>query len=154
MNNVIRLLSATGVAVAATSMLIMMLLTIADIIGRHVFGHPILGVYELVQLMLTGSVFGGLAEACRTRAHITVDLIDGIAPRLATRILQPLAAAATVLTIAGLLWAGLLQAYDSYRFGDTTMDLRISKLWFWTPIMVGLLAGVITALVPNKQSEA
>lgn len=148
-----RNLSNTGITVAAISTVIMMLLTIADILGRRFLGTPVIGVYELVQLTLTGAVFGGLAKAGIDRSHITVDLIDNLAPGLVKNVLNPMAAIATILTLCGLLWAGFLQAQDAYRFRDTTMDLRISVLWFWAPILVGLLAGLITSLTNVKRSE-
>lgn len=54
---------------------IIMLITVADIIGRRAFGRPVGGAFELSELMLVIVVFGSMASCELIRGHITVGLI-------------------------------------------------------------------------------
>ena len=57
------------------------LLTLADIIGRKVFNTPISGSYELVERMMLIAVFSSFAYAQTQRSHINVTIIVERLPR-------------------------------------------------------------------------
>jgi TRAP-type C4-dicarboxylate transport system permease small subunit len=53
----------------------MMLLTVADVIGRYFFNSPIDGAYELTEIMMVTSVFLFIGYTQREKGHIAVDLV-------------------------------------------------------------------------------
>lgn len=55
----------------------MMLLTAADVIGRHVLGRPVPGAIELVQYAMVIVVFAGLPVVTREGQHISLSLLEG-----------------------------------------------------------------------------
>lgn len=119
---------------------------VVDIVGRHVFGFALVGAYDYVSYTLVVSVYAGMSEAFRQKAHITVDMIDNFTNETVRNTIK---ATALVLTFAMLMlvtWLCLGRAYDSFRFGDVTADLRIPKIWHWAAILVGLTVTCITLL--------
>lgn len=112
--------------------------TIADIFTRTFLSYSLMGSYELVQLTLAMSVFSGLAEGFWRKAHIVIDLIDQIASPMLGALLSLFATLISLGMISLLIWLCIGQAQDTLFFGDITADLRLSKIWFWIPIIVGL----------------
>ena len=53
----------------------MVMLTVADVVGRRVFNNPILGVYETSKIMLVIVVAFGIAHCELLRAHVSIGLI-------------------------------------------------------------------------------
>jgi len=58
----------------------MMILTLLDVFGRYLFNSPIMGAYEITELMLVILIFAGIPLASANDEHIAVDLIDGVMP--------------------------------------------------------------------------
>lgn len=54
---------------------VMMLLTVADVVGRRFFNHPVYGAYELSEFMLVMVVFFTMAHCEFLRGHITIGLL-------------------------------------------------------------------------------
>lgn len=59
--------------VAALGMLLMMVITFADVVGRY-FMRPIFGAPEMIQVLLALTIFAALGLASIRGAHITVDI--------------------------------------------------------------------------------
>ena len=129
----------------ALCLLVMMLSTVADIIGRHFFAAPVLGVVDVVELSLVILVFLGIPLAFVSADHVTVDVLEGVlAPRF-WRILGSVGLGVTLVMLVVLLAAMVEPFLDTWTFGDRTMDLRIPKVWHWAPILFG--TGVAIAVV-------
>jgi TRAP-type C4-dicarboxylate transport system permease small subunit len=62
---------------AGTALLIMMVLTFVDVIGRYGFHRSIFGTAELVQYLMIFTIFAGLAFVTATNDHITITMFDG-----------------------------------------------------------------------------
>jgi TRAP-type C4-dicarboxylate transport system permease small subunit len=121
--------------------------TLFDIIARNFFGFAVFGTYDLVLITLVISVYAGMAEAFRQQAHITVDMIDGIRSYRLRRFIGITAIVITILSLMLLTWLCIGQAYDSWRFGDFTTDLRVPKYLFWIGIVVGMALSCVVLLV-------
>lgn len=62
---------------ACLALAAMMLLTVADVAGRHVFGRPLPGAVELVQYAMVIVVFAGLPVVTRDGRHISLGVLAG-----------------------------------------------------------------------------
>lgn len=123
---------------AGVTMVLLLLWTVGDIIGRTFFSRPFPGTVELTELAVVVLVYLGLARAENDDAHITVDLLFvrlGERARLVVRVVAGLVSAGVValLTWRLFVFAGQLQAG-----GFTTGVLRI-------PLYPVALIGVIGA---------
>ena len=129
---------------SATMVGIMMFLTFADVIGRYVFSSPILGAYEITEILMGLMIFGGLPLVSRARGHITVDFLASALPPRA-RVIQTVLLDVVCSIIAGCLaWRTWLYADKMVRAGETTLELKIS--WSLISYVISILL-IITALV-------
>lgn len=146
MSGLVRKMSMGFTYLSGLAILFIMGVTLTDIFTRTALNFSLLGTYDMVQLGLVVAVYGGLSEAFRRNAHIAVDLIDTISGPLMQRI-STLIILMLVVALMGLLtWLCFGQAYDTYIFGDITMDLRIPKYWHWIGIISCLLMTCLTLI--------
>ncbi len=103
--------------VGAALLVLMMLVTFGDVIGRNL-GRPIPGAKEATQVMLAALVFVMLPLVTRVRGHIAVDLLDELVPER----LKALQEAAICAMGAVALHVGAqalhMQAARAFRLGD------------------------------------
>jgi TRAP-type transport system small permease protein len=112
-------------ALAGVTMLLLLLWTVADIIGRTFLARPLPGTVELTELAVVVLVYLGLARAEHERAHIAVDLLFvrlGTRTQLVVRVLAGLLSAAVVLVLTWRLLAFSGQLRDG---GFTTGVLSV-----------------------------
>ncbi len=129
---------------AALCLVVMMLITVGDVVLRHIFGRPIHGVIEIVELFLTGAFFLALPAAFLREDHIVVDIVDHKYPG-AVIWLKRLSAVLAVVVLVVMAYQGALVANDMITFGDVTSDLSIPKIWYWVPVLIGIIGGAIAA---------
>ncbi|MCH9851963.1 MAG: TRAP transporter small permease subunit [Alphaproteobacteria bacterium] len=68
--------------IAGILLLLVMVITFIDVIGRYVFSSPIKGAVELTELIQTIFIVAGIWIVTIANHHITVDLFDRFLPRL------------------------------------------------------------------------
>ena len=66
--------------ISGVALTIMMLLTVADIVMRF-FGHPILGAFEIVSLLLVIVIGFSLPQVSLDRGHIYVEILLDSLPK-------------------------------------------------------------------------
>ena len=131
---------------AAASLAAMMLVTVADVVLRAAINRPIRGTLEIVELLLACSFFLALPATFLRDEHIVVDMIDGMAPRRVP-LLKRIAALLGAVLMAVMAWQGWISAKDTLAFHDVTADLAIPRIWYWIPVLVGMVGGCIAAAV-------
>lgn len=132
---------------AAVFLCAMMMVTVADVVLRSLFAYPIFGTFDLVELFLVTLIFLGLAETFRREEHVAVDLVDHVAPGRVVALLRVLGALLAVVLLSLMLWHGVSPAWDTYVFGDRTLDLGIPRYLHWIPILLGTAAAIMAALM-------
>ncbi|WP_259779522.1 TRAP transporter small permease subunit [Aestuariispira ectoiniformans] len=127
---------------AAGSILFLMLLAVAQVVGRAAFNAPIPGFIDFVEQAMVMFAFLGVAYCQREGGHIRMDLVLG---RLHGRwpwLSELLTTLLTLFLIVGLIygsWEHFLRAWD---FGDSTIDIGL-PIWpskLLVPVTLGLLA--------------
>ena len=129
---------------AGISLAAMMLVTVADVVLRAVFNKPIRGTFEIVELLLACTFFLALPAAFLRDEHIVVDVIDGAAPRWVP-LLKRLSLALAVVLLAAMAWQGWIAARDAVAFHDVTSDLALPRLWYWIPVLAGMIGACVAA---------
>ena len=130
-----------GVALTA-----MMLLTVADVIGRYVFSKPIRGTYELVGFLLVGAGSLGLGYCQVKKAHIRVDFLLQRFPEKVRAIITVIANFLGFAAFSLLCWRCALYAqYYISATGNHTDTLGIPLFPFVVVLAVvtGMLALVL-----------
>ncbi len=125
----------------------MMLVIVADVVLRATFGLPVRGQLELVELALAYTIFLALPAVFLRDAHLVVDVADHFVSARVRRLLDLLAAAASLAVLAVMLWQMAPQALYMMRFGDMTFDLQIPKMWYAAPALAGIVCSALAARV-------
>ncbi len=140
------LFSAACGSLAGGSLAAMMLVTVADVVLRAAFNQPIRGTFEIVELLLACTFFLALPAAFLRDEHIVVDIVDGVAPRWVP-LLKRLSLVIAVALLAAMAWQGWIAARDAVAFNDVTSDLGLPRLWYWIPVLAGMIGACLAAAV-------
>lgn len=139
--------AAYGLAVVAGLFLAaMMIVTVVDVVLRDVFNTGIQGTLEIVELLLACSFFVGLPALFVKDAHIVVDMVDASRPRWVPA-LKRISLLLSAVTLAAMVWQGWIAAKDTIEFGDVTSDLGLPRVWYWIPVLFGMAAAAVAAMV-------
>jgi TRAP-type C4-dicarboxylate transport system permease small subunit len=134
-------------ALAALFLAAMMLLTVADVALRALFSYPIHGMLELIELGLACTVFVALPAVFLRDEHLVVDVIDHLVRPSAVRLLELAGALVSLGVLVVMAWQMVPLARAMHEFGDVTSDLSIPRLYYWIPVLVGVCASALAALV-------
>ena len=132
---------------AALFLAAMMLLTVADVALRAFANQPIRGTYELIELGLACTIFIALPAVFLRDEHLVVDVVDQLAPAPVVRLLDLAGALVSLAVLGVMLWRMVPLARDMQEFGDVTADLSIPKIVYWVPVLVGVGASALAALM-------
>lgn len=125
--------------ISSVVILIMMILTFVDVIGRYVFHKPIFGGTEIVAALLALAIFSGLGVINARDDHIVVELFEyparNLVGPLAYEVSIQVFSVACMTLIAVVLFE---QAWESYRHNKLTVVLEM-PVYYVTGI-VALLA--------------
>lgn len=120
-----RITNSVLLYICACMLSIMMLLGAADILGRYFFNRPIVGTFEIFEILLPGIVLLGLGFTQAGRAHIKVDMVVGrLPPRmrtLADLCTTTMALAASLL----MLWQGIVTASLYYHQNRLISNIHV-----------------------------
>ena len=117
-----------------------MLITVGDVVLRSLFGYPIQGLLELVELGLACTIFLALPAVFLRDEHLVVDVVDQfVGPRL-VRVLDLAGAVVSLAVLTVMAWQMVPLARTMHEFGDVTSDLSIPKIWYWVPVLLGVVA--------------
>lgn len=120
---------------ACLVLIVVMLVTFADVVGRYFFNAPVTFAVELIQLCMGLLVLFGLAITTLQRGHIAVDLLDSIVPVPIAKLFASIAALSGVIFIALIAWRLWDRAANFMGDGLAT-DVLFLPVW---PV-VGLMA--------------
>lgn len=133
------------------SLLAMVLLTFADVIGRRFFNAPIYGAHDLTEHLMAIIVFSGLPLLTAARGHLCVDLLDRFLMRDSMRwwhfVIQLLVAAA--LGLIGYQF--IVAAKDAADILEVSHELLIPRAYMYYLFAVGAFSGALASLLPARR---
>ena len=141
-----------GIAASALLMM-MMVLTFADVVARYLINRPIRGGFEITELTLLVLIFAGLPLVSHADEHVTMDFIDRILPpRLRVpwvRLMHAIIAA--IMFFLG--WQVWIKATRIASYGDTTevLSITIGPFVYFMAMMIALTGAVHVFKIFEKQ---
>ena len=147
MTAVIRLLAAFLSRIAGVALVGMVLVEVADVGLRNLFGIPTVGAYEMIELLLAAAGFLAIPEAFLRDSHITVELIDQVIPARAVDWLRVFGGLVVLVYLVLLTWKMLQPALDYVEFGEVTIELGVPMAIPAIAILTGIGASILTATV-------
>ncbi len=122
--------------VAAAAVLIMMVLTCADVILRFL-RHPIPGTYETVGLLGAIVVSFSLAHTSVMRGHISVEFIVQRLPKTAQIVIDGINSLLGAALFGLITWQSMLYASNLMHTGEVSLTLQMPIYPFVYGIAVG-----------------
>jgi len=140
---------------AATFLLVLMLLTLVDVVGRYGFNSPVNGSFEITELLLAAIIFSALPLVSAKDQNITVDLIDAFVPSFFAWVRDVAITLVTTIILAGISYKVWIKALESVRYGDRTAMLYLptAPVYFYISIALGL-SSVIALLLTWQYARA
>lgn len=120
---------------SGTMLILMALMSLASVVGRSLFSRPILGDYELVQMMSAVAVAMALPFCQMIRGHIIVDFFTHNTPPRFNKTLDVIAC--LVMAVAGfvLSWRITVGMLELRGNGDASMLLNLPTWWGYVPMV-------------------
>ena len=120
-----RWLGRTLGRLAAFNLFGMMVLTLADVIGRYVFNAPVPGAFEITEMMMGVLVFAILPVVSATDDQIAIGLFDRAFAGRARRVKETVVALIGAGFVAFVCWRVWHEAEQHAAYRDETAFLGI-----------------------------
>lgn len=133
--------------VASAALIVMMLVTMADVLMRNIYNRPITGSVELVRIAMAYLVFMAFPQTFLRGHHVRIDVIDHLVGRRAVRRLDLLGELAALGLLAVTLWVMWHEAVDAHQMGDVTSDLMIPLSVLWAPMLLGTACSMVSVVL-------
>jgi TRAP-type C4-dicarboxylate transport system permease small subunit len=133
--------------IAGAMIMAMMVVTTIDVIGRDLFNRPLLGAFEVTEILMGLMIFAGMPLATAARDHITVNFVESVLP---PRALCVQAAATDVICalIAGVMaWRMFLRGSGLIEANEATLVLGVPRGLIAWGMSVLLAATSVTFLI-------
>lgn len=137
----------------AAFLLVMMLLTFFDVLGRYFFNAPIFGAAEMIQFLLAATVFSGLGIVTARDEHIVVELFT---PAIAARFPGLQKGLVQLFSVGGLILIGSQLARigeQALRSGKTTIVLEWPVAAIALPSAGFCLLAAVLQLIAVKDGD-
>ena len=132
--------------IAMAALAVMMLTTVADVVLRYVFGRPISGAYDVVEVCLAIFVFNGLGAVFSRKQNIVIDVVDHVVSVSAARVLAQIGEILAVGILLVTLWAMVSPAIQAYDYGDQKPELGLPIYVVWMFVFLGASGALICAI--------
>jgi TRAP-type C4-dicarboxylate transport system permease small subunit len=117
----------------------MMALMVLDVCVRFVTGKPILGTFEIVEVLMVVIVFMSLANTQIKKGHINLDMFITSMPKKISGILYIVIYALAVVMSAIMVRASFREMLGVYHSHKTTATLQFSVFPFHIILFVGVV---------------
>ena len=136
---------------------LMMMLTVADVIGRKFVGiipgfQPIPGSYELTEFMLVAMIFAALGFAQIKGDHISIDVLMSRFPKRTQNIIDTVVYVISAALAATVGYRGFVYGQRLMQEGDYSGILHIPVYPFLFLIGVGMMIFALALLFSSLQS--
>ncbi len=157
-NSIVRateIVTSASACVAGGALVLLMLLTTADVIGRYFFNSPISGVFDLTHFAVSIMVYLGLAYCGFRGAHVVIELLYDKLPAGARRVLNRVINLVGCVLFGLIAWRTWVQSIDVRDMGEASqmMEIPLFPLYYVVAFGSGLFAWVmgLRVFVPEPE---
>ncbi len=151
-----RLLDLCCGLLAAVALFAIMLLTLADVLGRKLLNQSVPGSLELTEILMVVVIFAALPLVSLHREHVAFDSLDALMPAWLRRVQQALIDVLCAVALGALAWLMWDKAAQMTGYGDTTAQLKLALGPFvrLMSVLCGLTALMHLLLLWRPDDEA
>ena len=110
-------------SVGGLAVTLMMLVTVADVLGRY-FKHPIFGSVEIVGFLAVVAVAAALPHTYKAGGHVGVEIITRLLPSKIRLLLDLFTRTLTLILFSIIAWQMFLYTKDMQQAGEVSMNLE------------------------------
>lgn len=114
--------------IAALFIFGLMLLGIWQVLGRQLFGAPVRGYIDYVELSMATFAFMGIAYCQRVGGHVRMEMLLSATHGRTKWMLEFFGTAVALFVVSVLIWYGWTHFVRAYQLGDSTIDTQL-PLW-------------------------
>lgn len=112
----------------------LMAVGVMQIVGRQVFGTPIFGYIDAVEMSISIFAFLAIAYCERLNGHVRMELVVGKMRGRPLWTLEIFGQIVALFVVAILIYYGWTHALRAYEYGDSTIDAQIP--WWPSKMLV------------------
>jgi TRAP-type C4-dicarboxylate transport system permease small subunit len=127
-------------SIGASALVVLMLVTGIDVVGRYVFNRPLEGAYEMSQLALAIVILLGWAYTQSVKGHVDIDILYNRFPGSVRTVLDFFVPLLSLLLFSFIAWQGISFVIESLGWHETTEMLHIPVWVFKLMISVGAIS--------------
>jgi TRAP-type C4-dicarboxylate transport system permease small subunit len=129
--------------VAGVAIVVMMLLTCADVVLRY-FRKPIPGTYELVCFLGAAAVAFSMAHTSVERGHVAVTFVVSLFPRRIQGLIESITTIFGLFFFSLIAWQCVIYANELRRSGEVSLTLELP----FYPFVYGIsFSAVVVCLI-------
>lgn len=132
--------------VSGVTLVALALMSLWSIVGRSMFDKPLIGDFELVQMLSAVAVALSLPYAHWIGAHVIVDFFTANAKPKTNAVMDLLANLIMAFFAAVIAWRLLVGMLDMRSNFDASMMLNIPTWWSYVPFVPAFALLALTAL--------
>ncbi len=138
-----QVIGACGVVV----IMVLTLMTVADIIMRRFFSMPFSFSFEVTQLMLVVIVFCSIPYSTNKMRHVSIEVLVNTFPEKLNRRIAISGDFFCVAVLAAICWQSIDKGFRSFNIGTMTGELEIPLYPFYFFVSFGAALACISFLV-------
>ena len=129
-------------------------MTVASILGRGLFAHPVPGDFELVEIGCAIAVFCFLPYCQFIGGNVAVDFFTNTLPHSVRTTLDILGSLTLSAIAAVLAWRMTLGAEEMQSYGETTMILGLERWWGFIPMILSCALLAVVSIYTALRTRA
>lgn len=131
--------------IGGIALVIMMLLTVVDAVGRYL-KYPIFGSIEIIGFLAAIVLTAALPYTYKLDGHVAVEIVTRLLPPKLQTFIEIIIRILSLALFSFISWQMFLYGQDLYRAGEVSMNLRFPLHYLAFLIAFGLLIFSITIL--------
>ncbi len=141
-------------AVAAIAIVIMILVTCVDVVGRRI-GYPLKGTYDIVELLSAIMIAGALPYTTAYKGHVAIEFVLQKLSRRGRFILDAIIRGASILMFGFLTWRFIQYGGELRASGQVTLTLQWPVFWlpYWMAVCTAMMIPVLLYLFMHPEKE-
>ncbi len=150
----LRLIVNLLAAVAALAIVVMILVTCVDVVGRRI-EYPLKGTYDMVELLSAIMIAGALPYTTAYKGHVAIEFILQKLSRRGRFILDAIIRGASILMFAFLTWRFIQYGRELRASGQVTLTLQWPVFWlpYWMAVCTAMMIPVLVYLFMHPDKE-
>lgn len=141
----VRRILDVGMGLGSAFLLLIMILIVANIVYR-MFGHVIMGSYELCELFIVVTASFALGYAAMHKSHVDVNIVVAKLPHRLQIVLKIVTSFLAMATWALAAWAGSIILIDRWSTEESEM-IMVPYYPFRLVLFIGLILIVLIYLI-------